>query len=290
MTAVDDAAAAGPDAPGAAAADGEVGPSPTTAGTGSRLAFAALVAVVLSPLLVALLALVGRPWFPMGDWASMAYRTSQVGTRNTPLIGAYTVKGWAHPGPLLYWLAAPLFRLSGEDARSLDWTAALINTASVVAIVAVAWRRGRTALTLAALVLVALLVHGIGPDILTDLWNPYAPLLPFLAALALAADAALGRPRSVVWAAVPATFAMQCHLGFVPLVALVALWLWAWCRWWPRLLPAGEPATAGLPRAPWQPWRRAAGWAFGVTALLSIGPLVDAVADMHSPARILESF
>jgi hypothetical protein len=226
----------------------------------------------------------------MGDWASLAYRTSQVGTRNTPLIGAYTVKGWAHPGPLLYWLGAPLFRLSGEDARSLDWTAALINAASVVAIVVVAWRRGRTALTLAALLLVALLIHGIGPDILTDLWNPYVPLLPFLAALALAVDAALGRPRSLVWAAVPATFAMQCHLAFVSLTALVALWLWAWCRWWPRVLPADDPATADLPRAPWRPWRRAAGWAVGVTALLSVGPLLDAVVDMHNPARILKSF
>src|SRR4029450_3876897 len=99
--------------------------------------------------------------------------------------GAYTVKGWAHPGPLLYWLGAPLFRLSGEDARSLDWTAALINAASVVAVVAVAWRRGRTALTLAALVLVALLVHGIGPGMLTDLWEHDVPLLALLGALCL---------------------------------------------------------------------------------------------------------
>jgi hypothetical protein len=282
MTAVDDAVA-DPGAPDAAPAKEATGP-------GSRVALAALVAVVLSPLLVALLALVGRPWFPMGDWASLAYRTSQVGTGNTPLVGAYTVKGWAHPGPLLYWLGAPLFRLTGEDARALGWTAALINAASVVALVAVAWRRGRTALTLATLLLVALLMHGIGPDILTDLWNPYVPLLPFLAALALAADAALGRPRSLVWAAVPATFAMQCHLAFVSLTALVVLWLWAWCRWWPRLLPAGDPATAGLPRAPWRPWRRAAGWAVGVSALLSVGPLLDAVVDMHNPARILRSF
>ncbi len=290
MTAVDDATAtaADPTAPADPGVPHEAAVPP--AGLPTRLALAGLVALVLSPLLVALLALVGRPWFPMGDWASMTYRTSQVGTSHTPLIGAYTVKGWAHPGPLLYWLAAPLFRLSGEDPRSLDWTAALVNAASVVAIVALAWRRGRTTLGLAVLVLVALLVHGIGPNILTDLWNPYAPLLPFLAALALALDASLGRPRSLVWAAVPATFAMQCHLGFVPLTALVAVWLWAWCRWWPRLLPADDPVSAGLPRAPWRPWRRAAAWAFGVTAVLSVGPLVDAAVDMHNPARILRSF
>ena len=41
-----------------------------------------------------------RMKLPVGDWASMAYRTSRVGTSDTPLVGAYTVKGWAHPGPL----------------------------------------------------------------------------------------------------------------------------------------------------------------------------------------------
>jgi hypothetical protein len=255
-----------------------------------RLGLVALVAVVASPLVVASLAIAGEPWWPMGDWASMAWRTSQVGTADTPLVGAYTVKGWAHPGPLLFWLAAPLFRLSGGDARTLEWTAAIINTAAIAAVAAVAWRRGRWALTLALMLLTAVLVHGFGPDLMVDVWNPHAPLLAFLLTVVLVWDAALGRRRALLEAAVPACFAMQCHLAFVPLVALLALWVWAWCRWWPRLLPQDEAHTAELPRPPWARWWRIGGWAAGVVALLSVGPLIDSVLFMHNPLRILYSF
>jgi hypothetical protein len=57
------------------------------------------VLVAASPIAIAAVSLIGDPWHPVGDWASMLYRTSRVGTAETPLVGAYTVKGWAHPGP-----------------------------------------------------------------------------------------------------------------------------------------------------------------------------------------------
>src|SRR5688572_28776060 len=103
---------------------------------------ATLVTLVASPVAIAAVALAGDRWVPVGDWASMVFRTSQVGTSDTPLVGAYTVKGWAHPGPLLYWLAAPLYRLTGGDPRALGWTAAALNVATIAALAAVAWRRG----------------------------------------------------------------------------------------------------------------------------------------------------
>ncbi len=114
----------------------------------SQLLVAAVVATVASPVVVAAMSYVGDSWFPVGDWASLVFRTSQVGTTDTPLIGAYTVKGWAHPGPLLYWLAAPLYRTTGGDPRSLAWTASAVNVIVVVTIAAVAWRRGRWPLLL----------------------------------------------------------------------------------------------------------------------------------------------
>lgn len=256
----------------------------------SRAVLAGLVAVVVLPIVLAGFAIARDPWWPMGDWATMAYRTSQVGTRNTPLVGAYTVKGWAHPGPLLFWLGAPLFKLTGGDARALGWTAGIINVATVAAIAAVAWRRGRWALTVGVMLLVAVLIHGIGPETLVDLWNPYIPVLPFLLTVLLVWDAALGRRRALVEAAVPACFAMQCHLAFVSLVAVMAVWLWAWSRWWPRLVPADRPAAAELPRPPWSRWWRSLRWAVLVVAVLSVGPLIDAVVDIHNPVLIAWSF
>ena len=111
----------------------------------------------------------GTTWLPVGDWASMAYRTSRVGTTDTPLVGAYTVKGWAHPGPLLFWLAAPLFRVTGGDARALEGLA--IDPA-------------RPHLTSEALAGRSLLVSAVTPEVLAS-WAQSAEELALLKRLDL---------------------------------------------------------------------------------------------------------
>ena len=264
-----------------------------------------LVAAAVSPLVVAALSRVGDTWYPVGDWASMLLRTGQVGSSDTPLIGTYTVKGWAHPGPFLYYAAAPLYRLTGGAPHSMGWTAAVVNAVTIAGIAAVAWRRGRLPLLVAVMTLVGLLVHGLGPERLVDLWNPHLGLLPFLLVLVLAWDAALGRPSSVAMAAVPAVVAVQCHISFVPLIGVVAVWLACWCRWAGRLVPDGESdgdsdgAAAGeapefsgglrdvaSPRPPWAPWRRAAVVGLVIAAVLSLAPLVDLMFDTHNLVRV----
>ena len=251
---------------------------------------ALLVAVAASPIVVGAVSLVGDTWYPVGDWASMLFRTAQVGTSDTPLVGAYTVKGWAHPGPFLFWAAAPVYRLTGGDPRSLAWTAGIVNCLVVAAIGVLAWRRGRWPLLVAVTLLTGLLVHGITPGRLVDLWNPYLGLLPFLLAVLLAWDAALGRRRSLVLAAVPASIAVQCHVAFAALCGLVLVWLYVWCRWWPRLVPGaggGEGAGAGdLPRPPWAPWWLAVRNGLIVAAVLWLPPLVDLVVDTHNLASV----
>jgi hypothetical protein len=275
---------------------GHAPPGETASGRRSRpgaaLLAVLLVAVAVSPIVVAALSLVGDSWFPAGDWASMLYRVSQVGTRETPLVGTYTVKGWAHPGPLLFWLAAPLYHLTGSDPRSLEWTAALVNVGAVAALAAVAWRRGRWPLLVGTMLLVALLLHGFGPERVVDLWNPFLPLLPFLLTVFLVWDAALGRRRALVEAAFPACLAAQCHLAFAVLVGLLAVGLVAWMRWWPRLVGAGPEDTGAarsdeLPGPPWSRWFGAARWALGVAVVLWLAPLFDLLFDLHNPVNIL---
>ena len=281
--------------------------SETTAGTaetgaaprrrsapGATLLAVLVVAVAASPVVIAALSLVGDTWFPAGDWASMLYRVSQVGTRETPLVGTYTVKGWAHPGPLLFWLAAPLYHLTGGDARSMEWTAALVNTGAVVALGAVAWRRGRWPLLIGTMVLTVVLLHGFGPERVVDLWNPFLPLLPFLLTVFLVWDAALGRRRALVEAVFPACLAAQCHLAFVVLVGLLAVWLVAWVLWWPRLVGADDTGgiddtgeTGDLPRPPWPVWWGAVRWAVLGAVVLWLGPLFDLLFDLHNPLNIL---
>jgi hypothetical protein len=245
-----------------------------------------MVVVVAGPLVVGSLSLVGDTWYPVGDWASMLFRIGEVGSGDTPLVGVYSVKGWAHPGPFLYYAASPLHRLTSGDPRSMAWTAAILNIATIAAIAAVAWRRGRAALTAAVMLLVALLVHGFGPDLLVDLWNPYLGLLPFLLVVLLAWDAALGRTSSALLAAIPATIAIQCHVSFAPLVAVVALWLASWCRWSPRALavagPAGSLVGVTPPERRWSGWRPVVVRGAVVAALLSLPVMVDLLLDTHN--------
>ena len=286
------------------------------------VAAVALVALAVSPIVVASSALVGQRWLPMSDWATLAYRTSQVGTRQTPLVGPYSFHGFAHPGPLSYWLAAPLYRLTGDDPRALLWSGAAVNVVTAAALAAVAWRRGRWPLLLGTTALLGLLVHGLGPRVLVDMWNPYTPLLPFLLVTFLVWDAALGRRQAVVEAVLPATYAAQAHLAFVPLVLAVAAAGLAWHRWGERLAPGpagpdpGREPDAGRARGP-EPdagrdaggsgpgaeqaaepgpasdrpaWRRAVAAvprpALVLLAVLWAAPALDALVDLHNPVRI----
>jgi hypothetical protein len=61
------------------------------------------------------------------------------------------------------------------------------------------WRRGRWPLLVGTLTVVALLVHNLGPNVAVSLWNPHVPLLPWLCAVLLAWDVALGHRRALWW-------------------------------------------------------------------------------------------
>jgi hypothetical protein len=270
---------------------GQPEPRPAaTARTWRRFLPLVVVAVVASPIAIAAASLVGDAWFPVGDMAHQLFRISQVGTRATPLVGAETVKGWAHPGPLEFYLAAPIYRLTDGDPRSLMWTASLVNVASIGGIAAVAWRRGGWPLLLGVGTLVAVLVHSLGPELTTSIWNPFLPLLPFLLTVLLVWDAALGDRRALVWAALSATLAAQTHLAFATLTALLVVWLVGWSFLWPRLL-ARERGTPnpGLPPRLLRGWLRPLWPGLALVGLLWVPPLLDALFDLRNPWHILTS-
>jgi hypothetical protein len=273
----------------------------------TRLLVLAIVAVTVSPIVVAALSLIGDSWYPVGDLSHIYFRVGQVGTTATPLVGAESIKGWAHPGPAEFWLAAPLYRLTGADARSLLWTAATINVVAVAGIAAVAWRRGGFPLLVGLMTMVGILIHTLGPERVTSIWNPFLPLLPFLLTVVLAWDVGLGNRRSLLWLGIAATVAAQTHFAYLTLCGLLVAGLVAWTMCWRRLPeapPSGDGASAGPasasigrgdldggepPGPPWEPWRRSLARAAAVVVVLWLPVVFDALFDLHNPLNIAKA-
>lgn len=229
------------------------------------------VAIAAVPFAAALIGFVGDEWFVIGDWASIDLRTRAVGSTQTPLIGPYSTRGWAHPGPALYWLAAPLHRLSGGDPRSMLMTATLVNLASIAGVGWVARRVGGRGMALAAILAATLLAHGLGPGRIVDIWNPLFPLFPLLLVCFLAWSVALGHRRNAITAIVIGALVAQTHIGMLPILAVIAAWTAIWVVATRRrpVEPIGGPPR----RSP--SWLAVIGLGAGGALLTWLAPLID---------------
>jgi hypothetical protein len=181
-------------------------------------------ALVLVPLLVALVTVAGRSWSPAGDWAMLELRTRDVGTGGTPLLGPYSRYAWNHPGPLLFWLLAVPYRLAGAAPWSLLAAAVALNVAAVAGVLVLAWRRGRLALVALVGVGLAVLLAHLGVAQLWDPWNPWVTVLPFALLVVACWAATCGDRLALPVAVLVGSFLVQAHVGF----ALLAVALLAW--------------------------------------------------------------
>ncbi len=189
----------------------------------SRLLVGAMVVLAILPMVFSGLGGIGRTWYPGGDWAIIGFDTMDVGTAHTPLVGVYSRYGWNHPGPMLYWLYAIPYRLSGGNFSSLLLAAALINALAVAAMIVFAWRRGGLVLAAFTTVAITLVTHTLSFAIIRDPWNPWVAILPFGAVIMAAWAAGEGDTAGLVTVALVGAYLMQTHVGFVPMVGLLAL-------------------------------------------------------------------
>ena len=211
-----------------------------------------LALAVLSPLAVAALALAFRPWVPVLDMAMTELRVRDVGGRHTPLVGlpgriGQSIKEQgSHPGPWSFYLVAPFYRLAGARAWGMELASSVINAACVAVIVGLGWRRwGRRGALLAAAV-AAIAVRGYGPNVLTHPWNPYFPVLLWLAALLAAWLVLSGDHWPAVAVVVLTSIAAQTHVPYlVNAIALDALVLGVLAWRVRRGAPWRPLATAG---------------------------------------------
>lgn len=164
----------------------------------------------------------GRPVTPVSDTAIIESYTLYA-SRAQLLVGPYSRYGWHHPGPLYFYLLAPVYALAGSSTPGLGAGALLINVASIAILAAVLVRAAGGWLTITVAASLAVYGWRVAP-LLVSAWNPHVVVLPLAALAIVAAAMAAGDVVLLPFGVALASFVMQTHIGVVPTaIALCAL-------------------------------------------------------------------
>lgn len=164
---------------------------------------------------------------PQGDIATLEIRVLHA-LRGEQLLGAYSRFGASHPGPLYFYLAAPLYAAMGRAGGALYVAATLINLTALGLLVWVVRSgierpRARATVLAAATLLVLGTFDAHQPLAIATPWNPYVALLPFATLLVLATIVARGRLALLPLAVFAHAFTSQTHTAYlIPSTAAVA--------------------------------------------------------------------
>jgi hypothetical protein len=223
------------------------------------------------PVCVTTLRALRAGWMPLGDQGIVATRAYDVLTSHTPLLGQYseasvvTGRPTYSPGPLLYWLLALPARVGAP--ASLTLTMAAVNVASILAIVALARRRGGVVLAIGAAGALALMCISLSSESLHGIFNPSAALFPFALLVFMCWSLACGDYRLLPTIALVASFVTQAHVAYLlPSLGLVVIGLMG---------VAASRRSLGLPARSLRRWGTGA---LLVALLCWSAPIVDQVA------------
>ena len=230
------------------------------------------------PFVVALVTLATTHWSPVLDLAMTELRVRDVLGRHTPLIGlpgrigAFPNQG-SHPGPLSFYLLAPVYRVLGSTAYALLVAATVVNVAAGWIAITLAARRGGRRLIVGVGAVVMVLCAWFGVSVLTQPWNPYLPLVSFVVVLLATWGVVDGDHVLLVPLVFFASLCAQTHVPYLALsFALCALAFGVVVsRWW---------RARSLDRAE----RRSLVMAVGLGAVLWLPVAVDQFR--HTPGNI----
>jgi hypothetical protein len=199
----------------------------------------ATTVVVGLPLVVAAMTLRRPHWYPVLDLAMTELRLRDVGTAHTPLIGLpgrigpSLAEQGSHPGPLSFYLLAPLYRVLGSSAWAMQAATVVLNLGALAVALLMAVRRGGVRLGLAVAIVLTLLISGYGLTMLTQPWNPYLPLLWWVLLLLAVWSVACDDLAMLPVAVFAGSFCAQTHvpylgmaggLGLLTVVLLISIW------------------------------------------------------------------
>ena len=159
---------------------------------------------------------------PWGDQAAIQLSVDRA-LHAGQLLGPYSRFGWSHPGPLYFYLLAGPYRALGSTPRALLVASVLLTVLAALAVVLLTgWLGGRAAARWSAAVVVAQLA-ALGPEIVSQVWNPVAIIVPTTLFLVCCAGLASGRWWMLVGVVAVGTFLVQTDVSTGLVVAVVAL-------------------------------------------------------------------
>lgn len=198
-------------------------PGPSAPRRLDRRVLATLLVAVNLPIMVATVRALAGGWQPLGDNGILLVRARDVGTGNHPLLGSWTSASLAvgqdlnNPGPLYFDALAPAVRLLGPWVGLAVGVMLLNMAASSLAVVA-ARRISGIESTVAVAVVVLALQFALGSELLFDVWQPNALVLPFLAFLVVTTVLATGDVTMAPWVVGVGSLLVQTHMSHALLV------------------------------------------------------------------------
>ena len=181
------------------------------------------VVAMLAPFVMAIIAFWGKQWYPTGDFAQAELHMRGF-FAHPPLVGAAGRIGTlaeqgSHPGPSMWVALLPVYVLLGRSAIALAISGLVFNAAVALGCVWTAKRTGGDVWAVIVSVGTAVLVLANGPSVMSEPWNPWLAVLPFFWCLLLCHQALTSAPRAIAGAAIVGTHCIQCHVGYLILVA-----------------------------------------------------------------------
>lgn len=185
-----------------------------------------LVALATLPIVAAVIRALAHHWFPIGDNALLYVRVQDVLTSHHPWLGSWTSASLSvgenmnNPGPIYADLVAPFAKVFSPGPGAAIGVGT-VNILTIVAISAVARRVGGWTLQLWALLAAAALSWSMGSEMLFDIWQAHALLLPFLLLIMLLLGVIDGQTWSIPWALAVISVLVQTHISFAYILAIL---------------------------------------------------------------------
>ena len=240
--------------------------------------------VVLIPFAIAACAQLRHGWAPAGENAQ-AYLRWLAFWEHPPTLGAVSRLGSggmtaSHPGPATWWMGYPVYWAAGGGPTGVVMAVVALGALwAVVTVRLLAPFKATPNLEIPAIlaqlgmVFLVLLARTLGPTALTEPWNPWFGVFSFAVAIVATWRVLCGAPQALVFVVLAASYSLQAHLSYLPMVAVLGIVSLGSC--W---LQAREDRWVIA---------RPVMWSVGVGAALWVLPVIEQFRSSRGNASVL---